>query len=238
MPWFLVDDDYPTHPGVLATSLAARGLWVTAGAWSSARLTDVVPDHVLVALGSTPKLATELVDAQAWKRVRGGYKFIQEGTCKIPSKEAVENTRKSKAERQARWRAGRRGVDAPVDGGVDAVDNSVPNRDTQTGRSPPRRRRTVDASTRRLPGPDPSPEISGGSVVNPVAGSNGRASQDLIDLIITEVRNTTGHTLDAEWAQRTYVNIIGGRHPSNPAAYLRKAIRGEPDPRTRFLPLY
>jgi hypothetical protein len=75
-------------------------------------------------------------------------------------------------------------------------------------------------------------------VVNQSNGSSARASPELIDLIITEVQNVTGHRLDAEWAQRTYVNIVGGRNPARPAAYIQQAIRNEPDPRTRFLPLY
>jgi hypothetical protein len=118
MPWFQVDDDYPTHPGVLATSLAARGLWATAGAWSSKRLTDVVPDHVLASFGSTPELLDELVDAQVWRRVRGGYRFAQEGLCKIPVKETVDYQRKLKTDRQNRWREGRRR--RPVDASTDA----------------------------------------------------------------------------------------------------------------------
>lgn len=78
MPWFRVDDGFATHPKVLATSLAARGLWVTAGSWSSAHLTDgVVPDHVLASLGGTPELAGELVAAGLWRRVKGAWKFHQ-----------------------------------------------------------------------------------------------------------------------------------------------------------------
>ena len=83
-----------------------------------------------------------------------------------------------------------------------------------------------------------SPDPSSGYVVNQSTGSNGRADSDLIDLIIEEVHARTGRTLDAEWAQRTYVTILAGRHPANPAGYVRQAIRNEPDPRTRFLPLY
>jgi hypothetical protein len=78
-------------------------------------------------------------------------------------------------------------------------------------------------------------------VINP-ADRNGRAlpraSPELIELIITEVHARTGRHLSHDWAQRTYATIIGDRSPSNPAAYLRQAIRTEPDPRTRFLPLY
>src|SRR6266704_3002926 len=76
MPWFPVDDSFHSHPKALATSLAARGLWATAGSWSSAHLTDgVVPVHVLASLGGTPELAAELVAAGLWRRTRQGYVF-------------------------------------------------------------------------------------------------------------------------------------------------------------------
>jgi len=76
VPWFPVDDSFYSHPKTLATSLAARGLWVTAGSWSSAHLTDgVVPVHVLGLLGGTPELAAELVAAGLWRRTKRGYVF-------------------------------------------------------------------------------------------------------------------------------------------------------------------
>lgn len=76
MTWFKVDDQFHSHPKVTATSLAARGLWVTAGSWSSAHLTDgVVPDHVLALLGGTQQQAAELVTAGLWTRTRGGHRF-------------------------------------------------------------------------------------------------------------------------------------------------------------------
>ena len=114
MPWFLVDDQYPADERVLATSLAARGLWVTAGAWASAHHTDAVPAHVLEALGSTPTLEAELRTARVWRRVRGAYQFMQPGLCKIPAQETVDKQREMKNERQRRWREGRgrRDVDA------------------------------------------------------------------------------------------------------------------------------
>jgi len=76
MPWFPVDDSFHSHPKVLATSLAARGLWATAGSWSSDHLTDgAVPDHVFASLGGTPELADELIAAGLWRRTRRGYAF-------------------------------------------------------------------------------------------------------------------------------------------------------------------
>jgi hypothetical protein len=128
VPWFQVDDDLPTHPDMLATSLAARGLWVTAGAWSSKRLTDVVPDHVLASLGGTPELAKELGARGVWKRVRGGWRFTQSGLCKIPVKEAIERERKNGAARQRRWQgAQHNAVSNAVSNGVrDGVPIPVP----------------------------------------------------------------------------------------------------------------
>jgi len=127
VPWFRVDDDYPTHPGTLAVSLAARGLWATAGAWCSKRLTDVAPNHVLASFGSTPELETELRLSGAWKKVRGGWRFTQEGLCKIPSKEAVEHERKTAAERQRKRRARHASVtqvSRPLSRSPEPVDNS------------------------------------------------------------------------------------------------------------------
>lgn len=78
MPWFPVDDAFHSHPKVLATSLAALGLWAKAGSWcmDPAHITDgVVPAHVLASLGGTDELAAELVTNRLWRRTRKGYVF-------------------------------------------------------------------------------------------------------------------------------------------------------------------
>jgi len=77
MPWFKVDDSFHSHPKVLAAEPAALGLWVVAGSWSGANLSDgFVPDHVLPRLlPDSATLAQQLVAAGLWKRTRGGYKF-------------------------------------------------------------------------------------------------------------------------------------------------------------------
>jgi hypothetical protein len=241
VPWFLVDDAFHHQDAVLATSMAARGLWVTAGAWSSAHHTDVVPDHVLAALGSTPELVTELVTKRLWKRVRGGYQFRQEGNCKIASQETVDNQRKMKTERQSRWRAGRRGEASTVDAPVDAVDNRKPAADSiETPGRAADSRRAVDASTDAstwYPGPDPgsNPVVD---VVNRGNGSSStRASPAVIDAIIKEIHDQTGKLIDPEWAQRIADGLLKPGVAS-PAAYVRQAIRNEPDPGLRFLPQY
>ncbi len=77
MTWFKVDDSFHSHPKVLAASPAALGLWVVAGSWAGANLSDgFIPDHVLPRLlTDAATLAQELVTARLWRRVRGGYRF-------------------------------------------------------------------------------------------------------------------------------------------------------------------
>lgn len=105
MPWFPVDDSFYSHPKALAASLAARGLWVTAGSWSSAHLTDgVVPVHVLGLLGGTPELAAELVAAGLWKRTRRGYVFND--WLEWGSKRTAAEIRELRKIRQANGRKG------------------------------------------------------------------------------------------------------------------------------------
>lgn len=136
MPWFRVDDGFHSHPKALATSLAARGLWVTAGSWSSAHLTDgVVPDNVLASLGGSPELAAELVAAGLWKRRRNGWQF-HEWSDKNPTKEAVEKERKAAADRQRRRR---NGVSSRRDTAVsNGVSHTTPSRrDGSTERHTP-----------------------------------------------------------------------------------------------------
>ena len=75
-------------------------------------------------------------------------------------------------------------------------------------------------------------------VVHQSNGSYGGNTPDLTDLIIEELRKATGRTVDEQWAAKTRDHILQGRRITDPAAYIRRAIRSEPDPRTRFLPLY
>lgn len=57
-----------------------------------------------------------------------------------------------------------------------------------------------------------------------------------IDLIISEISQVTGQTIDEEWAGRVRDGILGTRAVSDRCAYLQQAIRGERNPRMRFLP--
>lgn len=133
MTWFKVDDSFHSHPKVLATDPAALGLWVIAGSWSSAHLTEgFVPDEVLPRLlPDAETLARKLVTAGLWMRRKGGHQF-HDWLEKNPSKEAVVRRRSKGAARQQRWRAAqRRGVgDADSNG----VTNAAPDPTRPEGR--------------------------------------------------------------------------------------------------------
>jgi hypothetical protein len=102
--WFKVDDSFYAHPKVLATDADALGLWVVAGAWSAAHLTDgFVPDHVLSRLlPDSDKLARKLVTSGMWRRVRGGHQFHDWGDFQPTSSDV-------RAMREKRAIAGRKG---------------------------------------------------------------------------------------------------------------------------------
>jgi hypothetical protein len=102
MPWFKVDDSFHSHPKVMATDPAALGLWVIAGSWCGANLTDgFVPDHVLSRLlPGAAKLATKLVAAGLWRRTEGGYLF-HDWEAFNPSAEQVKAERMHNARRTA-----------------------------------------------------------------------------------------------------------------------------------------
>lgn len=67
MPWFKVDDGFYDHPKVLELDMAARGLWVMAGAYCARHLTDgVITWRQIKLIGGTQKQAEKLVTAGLW----------------------------------------------------------------------------------------------------------------------------------------------------------------------------
>lgn len=120
MPWFKVDDSFYAHPKVFATDADALGLWVVAGAWSSAHLTDgFVPDHVLARLlPDSDKLARKLVTSGLWRRVRGGHRFHDWGDFN-PRREDIEDERKAARERMRKLRQQRKGTGGSTDGSAE-----------------------------------------------------------------------------------------------------------------------
>lgn len=98
---FHVQPDFYDHPKCIGLSDAAVALWVRAGSFSVAKLTDgLITESVLVLLSSAPdEAAGELVRAGLWRRRKGGYVFHQWGERNLTKKDVEqrrENWRKRK----------------------------------------------------------------------------------------------------------------------------------------------
>jgi hypothetical protein len=113
MTWFLVDDGFHSHSKarkVAARCPAALGLWVIAGSWSAKNLTDgFIPDDDLPwLLPDAETLATELVAARLWRRVKGGHQF-HDWSDRNRTREQVVAERAAARERMQRLRSGEHG---------------------------------------------------------------------------------------------------------------------------------
>lgn len=130
MPWFRVDDSFHDHPKVFDAPDCAVALWTRAGTWSAHNLTDgFVPSALLARFTSDPQTAArELVRRGLWLRAKGGFQFHDWHDYQ-PTKQAVENERKLKSERQKRWREAkrRRSVDASTRASRDASKDGAPS---------------------------------------------------------------------------------------------------------------
>jgi len=102
---FQVDADFYDHPKALGMSDAATALWVRAGSYSAAKLTDgFIADAALALFSQTPlEAARELVRRGLWSRVRGGYVFHQWGDRNL-LRARVEAERASDRQRKRRER--------------------------------------------------------------------------------------------------------------------------------------
>ena len=150
MPWFRLEDTFHSHPKVLRAGNEAVGLFVRCGTYAAQHLTDgFIPEDIANLYGATSTgsrrdgdagkaetLAETLVSTGLWRRVRGGWK-MRDYLEYNPSKQAVDNERRQKAERQKRWReAQRRRVTHPSS---NAVGDAPPPRPAPTkggGREP------------------------------------------------------------------------------------------------------
>ena len=109
MGWFKVDDQLAFHAKIVAAGNSAMGLWIRAGSWSSAQLTDgFIPTHMANAMAN-PCDQDALVMAGLWDEVEGGYQFHDWSEFQ-PSAEEERQKRK------ARSLAGKKGAAARWDG--------------------------------------------------------------------------------------------------------------------------
>lgn len=158
MTWFKVDDSFYDHPKVEQLSLAARGLWVTAGSYAARHLTDgFVPDNILKRVGKgVPAASRELHQQGLWRVVPGGIQFHDWEQFQ-PSRENVEQERSRTKQRQQAWRDRKRNgvTNASRNGVINAArGDGAPTRPDPT-LSPPTPSRTEP------PAPADSPADAG-----------------------------------------------------------------------------
>ncbi len=103
---FQVDSDFYDHPKTIGTSDAAVALWVKAGSFSAAKLTDGFISEIVLAhtLRYDKATADELCSRGLWRRVKGGYRF-HEWDDRNLTKERVEADRKADRDRKRQRRA-------------------------------------------------------------------------------------------------------------------------------------
>lgn len=102
---FQVDHDFYDHPKTIGMSDSATALWVRAGSYSAAKLSDgFVAEAALSLLSRCPEeAASELVERGLWRRVKGGFRFHQWDRRNL-SRARVESDRASDRQRKQRER--------------------------------------------------------------------------------------------------------------------------------------
>ena len=105
MAWFKVDDGFWSHPKVLELSPDAVALWVRAGSYSAAHLTDgLVKSSTIRMLGANCDIADELVSAGLWAECEDGWVF-HDWSAYQPSRDQVLHEREKARERMRNVRA-------------------------------------------------------------------------------------------------------------------------------------
>lgn len=227
MPWFKVDDAFHSHPKVLATSPAALGLWVVAGSWSSAHLTEgFVPDDVVQRLvpGSS-QLASELVTAGLWKRRKYGYVF-HDWLDQNPTKKEAIAAREKKASGGALGNHRRWHIDKAVDNPncpfcqqKHRSDTPSLNRsDNRSLRESPVPSRPFTTSVRTKP-----------QVIDPSPPKNDRRETINYEDLATRLHPLIGVTT-AAYAKRVADTALAGANGSitNPVNYVLSSVAREP----------
>lgn len=168
---FQVDPDFYDHPKTAGMSDAAFSLWVRAGSFSAAKLTDgFIAETVLVhTLQSDTPVADELVERGLWRRRRGGYVF-HEWNQRNLTRQRVRDNQNADAKRKREER--KKSPDKSASNG--AQPKSVSTNDQVTGQD-------VRPDTDRTPvghAPESDSCCVGVGVVSSSSGYVGEKSTD------------------------------------------------------------
>jgi len=130
LTWFKVDDGFAFHPKAIMAGNAALGLWVRAGAWCGANLTDgALPRHMIGTFGAQARDAKKLCKVGLWVETTDGYQFHEWGLMQ-PTKVEVEAERAANRARQKEWRDRKR--NGVTDNVTNGASNNAPTRPDPT----------------------------------------------------------------------------------------------------------
>lgn len=131
MPWFFIDDHLAMHPKAVSAGNAAMGLWVRAGSWCAAHLTDgSLPRAMVKPLGGRTRDANRLVEVGLWDQPFGpdGDFVFRDWDHYQKSKAQVTAAREATRERVRKHRraAGNAVTQGVTDGVTNAITNGAP----------------------------------------------------------------------------------------------------------------
>lgn len=93
MPWFKVDDSFAMNPKTAPLSDGAVALWLRAGTWCCAQLTDgFFPQRMTKVFRAAEESIDELVEAGLWEECEDGWQFHDWHQYQ-PSSDKVEELR-------------------------------------------------------------------------------------------------------------------------------------------------
>lgn len=223
MVWFKVDDQLAVHLKAITAGNSAMGLWVRAGSWCAAQLTDgIVPAAMVAALGGSPDDARALVDSGLWhERLDGGYEFHDWAEYQ-PTREQVladraaaqERMRNVRANRKANVRANERGLFGDGSASPSPVPSPDSSKTSQSQSSSERARVSTDAI-----------EVS--DMTRRLAAQQGITS---VRTVVDAIHRHTSATVTADQAFQVAVWILGKAKnpPAAPQRYVTGSIAQSP----------
>lgn len=216
---FQVDPDFYDHPKSIGMSDSATALWVRAGSYSAAKLTDgFIAEHVVRTLSTAPaEAASELVERGLWRRTKGGFRFHQWAQRNL-KKEDVENFREQNRNRQKKHREKTNAQ----------VDTHIVTRDTHRDS-----RRDMSVSHTPVVSVSVSPSTSvrtNPQVVGRAPPQNDRREEINYNDLASRLHPLIG-IIDAAYARRIAETALAGANGSiaNPANYVLAAVAREPN---------
>jgi len=168
MPWAKVDDRLAFHPKTLEAGNEAMGLWWRALSYAAGNLSNGFISNKSVAAMGGSNLAQELVNADLWEAVEGGYQFknwceYQPDANEYKSKQEQIKQKRSAAGSKGmakRWESDNKTDNKPI---TNAITNALQTDNPEPEPEPDVKLRAIEVNTAQAePAPKrktiPSPE--------------------------------------------------------------------------------